>query len=126
MDQLNLFEEPKDHSKPVQIENGEYIYIPDFYSGNKADAYLNALMDEIEWKQESMNMYGKTIPFPRLTSWYGESDKPYSFSGITLNPHPWSKELLEIKKEFHTRNVVSKFKKRHKVMTQKNKYNDEL
>lgn len=99
MDQLNLFEEPKDHSKPVQIKNGEYIYIPDFYSGNKADTYLNALMDGIEWKQESMNMYGKTIPFPRLTSWYGESDKPYSFSGITLNPHPWSKELLEIKKD---------------------------
>ena len=99
MDQLNLFEEPKDPRKPIQIENGEYIYIPDFYSGNKADEFLNTLMDEIEWKQESMNMYGRTIPFPRLTSWYGESDKPYSFSGITLSPHPWSKELLEIKKD---------------------------
>lgn len=49
MDQLNLFEEPKDHSKPVQIENGEYIYIPDFYSGNKADAYLNALLSLCLW-----------------------------------------------------------------------------
>jgi hypothetical protein len=27
MDQLNLFEEPKAHSKPVQIKNGELPYV---------------------------------------------------------------------------------------------------
>ena len=58
MDQLNLFEEPKDNRESVQIMNGQYIYIPDFYSGSKADAYLDTLMDNIKWKQESMNMYG--------------------------------------------------------------------
>jgi alkylated DNA repair dioxygenase AlkB len=42
-------------------------------------------------------MYGKQVLFPRLTSWYGDKDKPYSFSGITLNPHAWSEELLIIK-----------------------------
>ena len=99
MDQLDLFEEPKDYTKPVQILNGEYIYIPNFYSISKSDNYLTALIEEVEWKQESMNIYGKQIPFPRLTSWYGDNDKPYSFSGITLNPNLWSKELLEIKKD---------------------------
>ena len=44
-----------------------------------------------------MNMYGKRVDFPRLTSWYGDNNKPYSFSGITLDPNPWTKELLEIK-----------------------------
>jgi alkylated DNA repair dioxygenase AlkB len=42
-------------------------------------------------------MYGKRINFPRLTAWYGDNDKPYSFSGITLNPLVWTKTLLEIK-----------------------------
>lgn len=98
MDQLNLFEEPKNSLEPIQIINGEYIYIENFYEKNEADLYFNSLIKNIHWKQESMNMYGKQILFPRLTSWYGQSDKPYSFSGITLNPHPWSKELLEIKK----------------------------
>ncbi len=55
-------------------------------------------MESIIWEQQSMNMYGKQIPFPRLTSWYGDNDKPYSFSGITLQPHPWTSELFEIKK----------------------------
>lgn len=99
MDQLNLFEEPKDHTKQVEILNGAYIYVPNFYTITKADIYLRTFIEGIVWKQESMNMYGKNIPFPRLTSWYGDNDKPYSFSGITLNPHPWTKELLEIKND---------------------------
>ncbi len=97
MEQLDLFEEPKDYKQAIKIRNGEYIYIPDFFDFEKAKAYLNAFKENITWKQESMNMYGKQVLFPRLTSWYGESDKPYTFSGITLQPHPWTKELKEIK-----------------------------
>ena len=44
-------------------------------------------------------MYGKKINFPRLTAWYGDNDKPYSFSGITLQPIPWNTEILEIKRK---------------------------
>jgi alkylated DNA repair dioxygenase AlkB len=50
-----------------------------------------------------MNMYGKEVLFPRLTAWYGDSDRPYSFSGITLNPLPWTEELLKIKKKIETK-----------------------
>ena len=97
MGQLNLFEEPQEENKIVQILNGEYLYIPNFFDVPKANEYLKTFKENIIWKQESMNMYGKQVMFPRLTSWYGESDKPYTFSGITLQPHPWTKELLEIK-----------------------------
>ncbi len=45
---------------------------------------------------KSMNMYGKNN-FPRLTAWYGNNDKSYSFSGITLQPLPWTNEILIIK-----------------------------
>ena len=105
MDQLNLFGDTikKTSANNEQIglnniRNGEYYYYPSFFSKVESDFYLKNLSDNILWKQESMNMYGKKINFPRLTSWYGDNDKPYSFSGITLNPNPWSPELLEIKK----------------------------
>lgn len=98
MNQLNMFDEsPQTDGKSVYIQNGEYIYIPNFIDKIKADNYLESLRHNIQWRQESMNMYGKQVLFPRLTSWYGDNDKPYSFSGITLNPHPWNKELLDIK-----------------------------
>ena len=99
MSQLDMFgEEPPKDGEPVILKNGEYIYNPSFLTRDQANFYLEAFKNHIEWKQESMNMYGKQVLFPRLTSWYGDNDKPYSFSGITLNPHPWNKELLEIKK----------------------------
>ena len=99
MDQLDLFEKPKNPREPIQIKNGEYIYIPNFYEKAKADQYLKAFSENIQWKQESMNLYGKEIMFPRLTAWYGDSDKPYSFSGIKLDPNPWSQELLDVKSD---------------------------
>lgn len=79
------------------IENGEYIFIPKFFDQLQSDLLFKNLREQISWKQESMNMYGKKVNFPRLTSWYGDNDKPYSFSGITLNQLPWSEELLVIR-----------------------------
>ncbi|WP_300435933.1 alpha-ketoglutarate-dependent dioxygenase AlkB [Christiangramia sp.] len=108
MDQLDLFGAPEEETQThFEIRNGEYIHIPGFFNKPEADQYFQSLLNNIEWKQESMNMYGKEIKFPRLTAWYGDNDKPYSFSGITLNPHPWNKELLEIKKKIEPEAEVS-------------------
>ena len=104
MSEIDLFGNPippKSGSIPKEgltvIENGEYIFFPNFFSKAESDLLLNGLRNNIVWKQESMNMYGKKIDFPRLTAWYGNNDKPYSFSGITLQPLPWTSEILSIK-----------------------------
>lgn len=104
MSQMDIFGNPippKSGSNPKEgltvIENGEYIFYPSFFSKSESDILLKGLRNNIVWKQESMNMYGKKIDFPRLTAWYGNNDKPYSFSGITLQPLPWTSEILTIK-----------------------------
>jgi len=84
------------------IENGEYLYVPNFFNKIESDNFLKLLRENIIWKQESMNMYGKKIDFPRLTAWYGDNDKPYTFSGITLQPIPWNFEIIEIKNKIET------------------------
>jgi alkylated DNA repair dioxygenase AlkB len=95
--QLDLFNQGNDTAQWENILNGKYIQVKNIFSTQEADMYLKKLLIDIEWKQESMNMYGKTINFPRLTAWYGDDDKPYSFSGITLNPKKWTETLLKIK-----------------------------
>ena len=87
----------KNKSGLSAILNGEYLFLPDFFTKLESDKYFQKLKNDIRWKQESMNMYGKQVMFPRLTAWYGDNDKPYSFSGITLSPHSWTKELSKIK-----------------------------
>jgi alkylated DNA repair dioxygenase AlkB len=88
---------PPEPGEIVKLTDGEYRYFPTFFNRAEADSLLKAFMDKIDWQQEEMNMYGKVIKFPRLTAWYGDDDKPYSFSGITLKPKPWNEELLKIK-----------------------------
>jgi alkylated DNA repair dioxygenase AlkB len=99
MKQLSFFSADLDEIKVIDITNGNYLYIPNFFNKKESDKYLDILLNTIEWKQEEMNMYGKVLKFPRLTSWYGDSDKPYTFSGITLNPNEWSEELLQIRQK---------------------------
>ncbi|WP_080778063.1 alpha-ketoglutarate-dependent dioxygenase AlkB family protein [Chryseobacterium phocaeense] len=98
--QLSLFDDVfNEGEKPklISISNGEYLFLPNFFSELESNFYFKKLRKDTFWKQESMKMYGKHILFPRLTAWYGDNDKPYSFSGITLTPNSWTKELLDIK-----------------------------
>jgi len=99
MGQLNLFDTNTNSNEPIKIQDGEYVYIADFFERVISDNYFNSLKLNIKWKQEEMNMYGKVFKFPRLTAWYGDSDKPYSFSGITLSPNTWNEDILAIKKQ---------------------------
>ncbi|MBB2146829.1 alpha-ketoglutarate-dependent dioxygenase AlkB [Pedobacter sp. LMG 31464] len=82
-----------------KITDGEYNFEPNFYNKNEADRLYNVLLQNVSWKQESMNIYGKKINLPRLTAWYGDTEKYYSFSGIHLQPLPWLPELSKIKEK---------------------------
>lgn len=106
MEQLDLFNSSKTNTGRKQIQNGEYLHISNFFDKTTSDNYLQTLLNTIDWKQEKMNMYGKELLFPRLTAWYGDNDKPYSFSGITLKPKQWTTELLEIKSKVETKTDV--------------------
>src|SRR5690625_2913422 len=105
--QFDLFTEPRDFNEPVVIRDGSYIHIPHYYTTEKADFYFNDLLKNAVWEQQKMNMYGKEVLFPRLTSWYGDHDRPYSFSGITLHPHPWNETLLQIKEDIEPMSGVT-------------------
>ena len=41
----------------------------------------------------------KMHKLPRISAWYGDNDCPYTYSGITLNPNPWTDRLLMLNDE---------------------------
>lgn len=106
MSQINLFNQYNEISNVFRIKDGEYIFIERFFDAGESKSYFSSLLKSILWKQEKMNMYGKELMFPRLTAWYGDSDKPYTFSGITLKPNEWTNELIEIKKKIESETEV--------------------
>jgi alkylated DNA repair dioxygenase AlkB len=84
--------------KKILLNDGEVWLMNNFMPADKSKIYYNALLANINWKQEEIKMYGKTYLVPRKTAWYGYPDFNYKYSGIMCNPDPWTKELIDIKK----------------------------
>lgn len=76
-------------------QNGEVIFYPNLFNQTEADRLYSQLYCEINWQQECLKLYGKAVPLPRLTAWYGE--KQYAYSGIAMQPQPWNETLIAIK-----------------------------
>lgn len=77
------------------MPDAEVYYAPHFFTREESDLYLRRLTEEVAWQQEEIKMFGKLLPLPRLTAWYG--DKGYTYSGLHNAPQPWLPVLLELK-----------------------------
>lgn len=42
-------------------------------------------------------MFGRQVAIPRLQAWYGDPNCTYRYSGLQLNPLPWTPDLLQLK-----------------------------
>ena len=86
-------------NEPVNFDlpDAEISYFPDFFSHEKADAWFEKLRDGIPWQQDQITVFGKKHPQPRLTALFGNENNPYAYSGIVMQPHPWTPPLLQIK-----------------------------
>lgn len=78
------------------IPDAEIRYYPNFFDSVTADKIFKELLHNIPWQQDNITVFGKTHPQPRLTALFGDG-KPYSYSGITMQPHPWNPLLQSIK-----------------------------
>jgi len=87
------------HQENLLPVDGDALIFPAFFNRAASDIYLSALQQEIQWRHEPIRMFGKTVMQPRLTAWYGEAGKPYRYSGITMQPLPWTDQLLYVKQQ---------------------------
>lgn len=102
LNNMEVFNQEKKNKERVfekfNLKDGEVWIMYYFMPEDKAKFYYDALLYNINWRQEEIKMYGKTHPIPRKTAWYGYPDFNYKYSGIMCNPEPWTKELMDIKK----------------------------
>jgi alkylated DNA repair dioxygenase AlkB len=86
-------------SEPIvlNLPDAEIIYYPHFFDKKEADAIFAQLTNDIPWQQDDIRVFGKIHPQPRLTALFGNEGKPYSYSNIKMQPHPWNPLLQKIK-----------------------------
>ncbi|RAR75696.1 alpha-ketoglutarate-dependent dioxygenase AlkB family protein [Flavobacterium aciduliphilum] len=80
-------------------EDADLLYYPAFFSPEKAQMLFEKLYAEIPWQQDTLTVYGKTHLQPRLTALFGNEGKPYAYSNIVMQPHPWNTLLMYLKHE---------------------------
>jgi alkylated DNA repair dioxygenase AlkB len=80
------------------LPNADIEYYPNFFESNRANELLEKLKNEIPWQQDDITVFGKTYSQPRLTALFGNEGKPYAYSNIVMQPHPW-KPLLQLIKD---------------------------
>ena len=80
----------------VLSHGGSAVLHSRFLDVQRADALMTALIDEIPWQAHDILLFGRKIAEPRLSSWIGDPDASYVYSGIRREPIPWTPHLLQI------------------------------
>lgn len=83
----------------LDLPDAEIIYYPHFMDTIEADSIFSDLKNTIPWQQDEIRVFGKIHQQPRLTALYGNKNKTYSYSNITMSPNPWIPILEKIKLE---------------------------
>ena len=81
----------------IPIKDGELLFYSRLLSPQESNDFLSNLQETVDQKQEEIRLYGRLIPLPPLTAWFGDKGKIYTYSGITVRPEPWTPILSEIK-----------------------------
>lgn len=64
----------------------------------QAGQWFAKLREQVVWRQDNLSIGGRSIPIPRLQAWYGDAEARYCYSGLMMQPLPWTPLLGAIKK----------------------------
>ncbi len=80
---------------PVSIPQGKLTLFERVYAPDDSARLFDRLNSEIDWRQETLFIYGRYIDTPRLAAWYG--DAAYTYSGLKHEPRAWTPLLNELR-----------------------------
>ncbi|GGG44474.1 alpha-ketoglutarate-dependent dioxygenase AlkB family protein [Hymenobacter glacieicola] len=84
---------------PIRLPAAEVLFDPDFLAPPAAAALLTELTATIPWRHEAIRIFGRELLQPRLTAWHGDSGASYQYSGLQLQPQPWTPALLSLRQQ---------------------------
>lgn len=96
----DLFAGDAPHLLPVP--DAEIRYWPRLPLPQSPETLLRALIDDTPWRAEEIVILGRRHLQPRLTAWYGDPGSRYRYSGLELEPLPWTGTLRDIRQAVET------------------------
>lgn len=81
----------------LDLPDADIRYWPCIDLGAPVDRVLQEIIERIPWRTEVITLYGQQHQQPRLTAWYGDPGARYTYSGLALDPLPWTSLLSDVR-----------------------------
>jgi alkylated DNA repair dioxygenase AlkB len=78
----------------IDLEDADVRLYPGVFPPARARDLFDRLCKEVDWQRAEVRLFGRRVPSPRLSAWYGEAD--YTYSGVTWPARPMPALLQEI------------------------------
>jgi alkylated DNA repair dioxygenase AlkB len=83
----------------VPVPDADILYLSSLNLRSPPETLLRTLIDEVHWRALDIMLWGKKYPQPRLVAWYGDCGRTYTYSGLRLDPLPWTDLLSSIRQD---------------------------
>ncbi len=80
------------------LPDADITLYEDFFDHKESEQLYQNLKNHICWQQDQIKIWGRQFDLPRLTAWYGDSGKTYTYAGISMLPHAWNDDLQFIRR----------------------------
>jgi alkylated DNA repair dioxygenase AlkB len=89
----------------LAMENAEVSYFAQFYDAAQSQLLRQQLLQEISWDTHFVNMFGKSMPSPRRSSWHGDAHCHYTYSNVRYAPKAWTPLLQAVREKLALANL---------------------
>jgi alkylated DNA repair dioxygenase AlkB len=72
------------------VDVPDHTLFPRFLPFDETRAAWGEIETTTPWREDTVTLFGRTHPVPRLTALYGDPGAHYSYSRLRLDPLPWT------------------------------------
>lgn len=81
----------------VALPQAEIAWCRGWLQAAQADVLMQALLQDVRWEVHRIRMFGRMVNSPRLSSWIGDAEASYRYSGTRFAPQPWLDALQPVR-----------------------------
>ena len=81
----------------IELPGGALQLWPGFLRPAEASALQQELAAGLAWQVDRVRLFGREHPIPRQHQWYGDEETSYRWSGLEMQPLPWTPELAALR-----------------------------
>ncbi|ETC89830.1 DNA repair system specific for alkylated DNA [Xanthomonas hortorum pv. carotae str. M081] len=81
----------------VALPQAEIAWCRGWLQAAQADVLMQALLQDVRWEVHRIRMFGRMVDSPRLSSWIGDAEASYRYSGTRFAPQPWLEALQPVR-----------------------------